>query len=134
MLRSKAYWGYDDAFLAKCRQVLVIPETMIAAGEVLVAEHDGTVVGVAAVVDEPPEVELDVCFVDPDAIGAGVGRVLVEAAQDKARAAGATTMRVQSDPNAADFYARLGARLVGASASEIAPDRQLPVLRFDLTG
>jgi GNAT superfamily N-acetyltransferase len=134
MLRSKAYWGYDDAFLAKCREVLVIPEPMIAAGGVFVAEHDGVVVGVAAVVDEPPEVELDVCFVDPDAIGTGVGRVLVAAAKDRARAAGATAMRVHSDPNAAAFYARLGARHVGERASEIDPDRQLPLLRFDLTG
>jgi GNAT superfamily N-acetyltransferase len=134
MLRSKAYWGYDDAFMDACRAVLVIPEAMIDAGEVLVAEHGGAVVGVAAVVDEPPEVELDVCFVDPDAIGTGVGRVLVDAAKAKARAAGATAMRVQSDPNAAQFYARMGAFPIGDMASEIDPDRRLPVLRFDLTG
>jgi GNAT superfamily N-acetyltransferase len=133
-LRSKAYWGYDDAFMAACREVLVVPESSIAAGEVLVAEHDGVVVGVAAVMDEPPEVELDVCFVDPDAIGTGVGRVLVDAAKAKARALGATAMRVQSDPNAAAFYARLGAHPIGDMASEIDPGRRLPVLRFDLTG
>jgi GNAT superfamily N-acetyltransferase len=134
MLRSKAYWGYDDAFMAACREVLVVPEAMIAAGEVLVAEHDGAIVGAAAVTDEPPEVELDMCFVDPGAIGTGVGRVLVDAAMAKARALGATAMRVQSDPNAAAFYARLGAGPIGDTASEIDPGRRLPVLRFDLTG
>ena len=132
MLRSKAYWGYDDAFLEKCREVLVIPETMIATGDVLVAELEGTIVGVAAVTDEPPEVELDVCFVDPSAIGAGVGRVLVDAAKSLARTTGARTMRVQSDPNAEAFYARLGAVRIGEMPSDIDPNRPLPLLLFDL--
>jgi GNAT superfamily N-acetyltransferase len=132
MLRSKAHWGYDDAFIDACRQVLTIPEAMIAAGEVLVAERDGAVVGVAAVTDEPPEVELDVCFVEPLAIGGGVGRVLVNAACARARAAGARSMRVQSDPNAQAFYEALGATHIGEMQSEVDPDRMLPVLRFDL--
>jgi N-acetylglutamate synthase-like GNAT family acetyltransferase len=133
MLRSKAHWGYDDAFMDACRTVLVIPEAQIAAGEVLVAERDGDVVGVAAITDAPPEMELDVCFVDPVAIGHGVGRMLVDAAKRRARDAGAHRMRVQSDPNAEQFYVALGAVRVGEAASEIDARRLLPVLRFDLT-
>src|SRR4051794_7315354 len=99
MFRSKAYWGYDDAFLEACRSVLVVDESMIDAGEVLVAEQGDVVVGVAAVLGKPPEVALDMCFVDPHAIGAGIGRVLVDGAKAAARARGASHMRVESDPN-----------------------------------
>jgi GNAT superfamily N-acetyltransferase len=133
MLRSKAYWGYDNAFMAACRDVLFVTEAMIARGEVFVAEHRDVVVGVAAVTDVPPDVELDMCFVDPTAIGTGVGRSLVDAAKARARAAGARTMRVVSDPNAASFYARLGAAPVGEVPSEVDATRPLPMLRFDLT-
>jgi GNAT superfamily N-acetyltransferase len=113
--------------------VLVIPEEMIATGVVLVAERDdGEVVGVAALTDEPPDMELDVCFVDPSAIGAGVGRVLVDAAKTAARDVGAASLRVQSDPNAAGFYAALGAVPAGEVRSDIDRNRVLPVLRFDL--
>jgi GNAT superfamily N-acetyltransferase len=132
MLRSKAHWGYDDAFLEACRPWLVVTEASIAAGDVVVAERDGVAVGVASVIDEPPEVELDVCFVDPVAIGDGVGRLLVDAARDLARARGATAMRVQSDPHAESFYARLGAVHVGDVVSAVDPGRRLPLLRFDL--
>jgi len=133
MLRSKAYWGYDDAFMAACRDVLFVSEEMIAAGQVFVAEYRDGVVGVAAVVDTPPDVELDACFVDPTAIGTGVGRLLVDTAKARARHAGARTMRVVSDPNAATFYARLGAQPAGEVPSDIAGARPLPLLRFDLT-
>ncbi|HEY7226386.1 MAG TPA: GNAT family N-acetyltransferase, partial [Micromonosporaceae bacterium] len=94
MLRSKAHWGYDTALLESWRAELKVTEAMIARGEVFVAQRDGAVLGVAAVVDEPPDVELDTCFVEPAAIGSGVGRVLVETALARARDAGAHTMRV----------------------------------------
>jgi GNAT superfamily N-acetyltransferase len=132
MRRSKAHWGYDDAFLEACRSVLVLSAAMITAGDVLVAELDDVVVGVAAVVGERPEVELDVCFVDPPAIGTGVGRALFDAATRLARARGARWMRVESDPNAEPFYARLGGMRIGEVVSDVDPDRRLPVLRFDL--
>jgi N-acetylglutamate synthase-like GNAT family acetyltransferase len=131
MRRSKAHWGYDAALLESWRAELAVSEAMIARGEVFVAQRDGDVLGVAAVVDEPPDVELDTCFVEPAAIGTGVGRVLVETAIARARDAGAHTMRVVADPNAEAFYARLGAVRVGAVPSSV-PDRSLPVLRFDL--
>jgi N-acetylglutamate synthase-like GNAT family acetyltransferase len=131
MLRSKAHWGYDAALLERWRGELVVGEEMIARKEVFVAERDGEVLGVAAVTDAPPDVELDTCFVEPAAIGTGVGRVLVETAIARARDVGACTMRVVSDPNAEAFYARLGAVRVGEVPSDV-PARVLPLLRFDL--
>jgi N-acetylglutamate synthase-like GNAT family acetyltransferase len=130
MLRSKAHWGYDAALLEGWRDQLVVSEEMVSRGRVFVAERRGAVLGVAAVVDEPPDVELDACFVEPVAIGTGVGRALVQHALGRARELGAHTMRVVADPNAEAFYARLGAVRVGEVPSDV-PARSLPLLRFD---
>jgi GNAT superfamily N-acetyltransferase len=134
MLRSKAHWGYDEAFLDACRAVLVVTDDEIRRGDVIVAELDGAVAGVASLAGTPPEVELDACFVEPGAIGTGVGRLLVDAARARARRAGARSMVVESDPNAEAFYAHLGARRIGERVSEVDPDRRLPLLRFDVSG
>ncbi len=128
MLRSKAHWGYNQAFLDACRDVLVVEEAMIASGDVLVADDGAHPVGVAAVIGDAPEVELDVCFVEPEAIGTGVGRMLVEAACRLALRRGARTMRVESDPHAVPFYARLGAVPIGEVASGVEAGRTLPLL------
>jgi GNAT superfamily N-acetyltransferase len=132
MWRSKAHWGYDDDFLAACRVVLDVSPDAIAAGRVLAAERAGVVVGVAAVTGSAVAAELDVCFVDPPAIGTGVGRALVDASCALARVLGAQSLRVESDPNAETFYATMGAVRVGDVASGVDPNRRLPVLRFDL--
>ena len=44
-LRSKAYWGYDAAFLARCRAVMTVKAGSIESRPHYVAELDGRVVG-----------------------------------------------------------------------------------------
>ena len=94
-LRSKAHWGYDADFMAQCVEALTVTPESVAAGAVLVAERDGRLLGIVCA--EPgegggsDEWELALCFVEPEAMGQGVGkalfadlaaqRVLAEAAQ-----------------------------------------------------
>nr|WP_028060514.1 GNAT family N-acetyltransferase [Candidatus Solirubrobacter pratensis] len=61
-----------------------------------VAERDGTLLGFCAVNPAAAPPELDALFVEPDAMGAGVGRALL----------------AQAEP----FYLREGARRVGEPA------------------
>jgi hypothetical protein len=46
--RSKAVWGYDAAFMALAGPALRVTPEAIAAGDVWVAEEDGTRAGVVA--------------------------------------------------------------------------------------
>lgn len=129
--RSKAHWGYDAAFMRQSAAALAVHEAEIAAGRVLVAvDVAGRVLGVARV---EPDGELGVMFVDPPAIGSGVGRALFEGAVALARGIGARRMAILADPHAASFYERMGARFVDNAPSDAIPGRTLPLYEYDLT-
>jgi GNAT superfamily N-acetyltransferase len=129
-MRSKAFWGYDDAFMEQCRAELTVAPEAITAGEVWVATDDeGRILGQVQLVPESGEsraIELHMIFVEPEAIGSGVGRMLWEHAEARARALGGETLGLDADPNAVPFYERMGMRIVGESPSGSIPGRFLP--------
>ena len=129
-VRSKAHWGYDDAFMRLSHASLAVSDADIASGRVLIATDDDRVAGVARV---EPDGELGVMFVDPPAMGRGAGRVLFAAAAALARRLGARSMPILADPNAAPFYERMGARFVSHAPSDAIPGRTLPLYEYDLT-
>ena len=132
--RSKAHWGYDSGFMARCREILFVPEVLIEAGLVWVAaDRAGRPLGMVALdaADGDP-VSLDMLFVEPEAIGQGIGDLLFRHAVAAARGLLATALDIQSDPFAAGFYERMGARRTGEAPSEVLPGRMLPVYRLDL--
>jgi GNAT superfamily N-acetyltransferase len=129
-LRSKAHWGYDDAFMRLSRASLTVSDAEIIEGRVLVAERQGLVFGVARV---EPDGELGLMFVDPRTLNRGVGRALFVAAVALARRLGATRMAILAEPNAAAFYERMGARFVSQAPSDSIPGRTLPLYEYDLT-
>jgi GNAT superfamily N-acetyltransferase len=129
-VRSKAHWGYNDAFMKASQASLTLSDADIAAGRVLVAERAGLLFGVARV---EPDGELGLMFVDPLAMNRGVGRALFEAAVVLACRLGARRMAILADPNAAAFYERMGARFVAHAPSDAIPGRTLPLYEYDLT-
>ncbi|MFC4859317.1 GNAT family N-acetyltransferase [Actinophytocola glycyrrhizae] len=133
-LRSKGHWGYDDAFLAACRDELTIAEGEVAARRTTVAELDGTVVGMYTLDGGPPAAELGQMFVDPGHIGRGVGRALWTHAVECARAAGIHTLTIDADPFAEAFYLAMGATRTGSVPSGSVPERELPRLTFSTSG
>ena len=67
-VRSKAHWGYDEAFMRLSQASLTVSEAEIVERRVLVAERQGLVFGVARV---EPDGELGLLFVDPLALNRG---------------------------------------------------------------
>ncbi|WP_230424249.1 GNAT family N-acetyltransferase [Streptomyces radicis] len=110
MLRSKGHWGYDAAHLAACRDELTLDPGELAARRVVVAEDAHEVLGLASLEGEPPEGLLGLLFVEPWAIGRGIGSALHAHVLGRARELGFTLVRVEADPHAAGFYERVGAR------------------------
>ncbi|OKJ39169.1 GNAT family N-acetyltransferase [Streptomyces sp. CB01580] len=125
--RSKAHWGYPQATLDRMAGMLSISSATIRDGHVVVAERDGVVTGYYQITGEPPHGELADLFLEPEAIGTGLGRTLWEHAVDSAHSAGFHTLTLESDPHAEGFYLRMGAERIGER--EVAPGRTLPVLR-----
>ena len=133
-LRSKAVWGYAPSFMARCCAAMRLMPAMLRANEYYVAVERGEPLGFYGFEPEPEGLGLDMFFVEPDAIGRGVGRALWNHAVARARELGASELVAVSDPNAAGFYLRMGCRPAGARPSEVEPGRNLPVFRFALSG
>ena len=131
-LRSKAVWGYDDAFMAACRKELTLTPASIRASQVQVAELDGRLAGVAEVKSAGDTAQLEKLFVEPAMLRTGTGRKLLDWAKATARAAGATALVIEADPDAAEFYRRMGAVDDGVVPSGSIPGRLIPRLNLPL--
>ena len=97
-----------------------------------VAEIGGHAVGVVQVTIKGQFAELDKLFVEPGRLRSGVGSALFEWATTKARGAGAASMVIEADPDAAGFYRRMGAVDDGTAPSGSIPGRILPRLTLRL--
>jgi GNAT superfamily N-acetyltransferase len=134
-VRSKAAWGYGEAFIALARIALEVRPEQVAAGDVWVATgSDGEVAGLVALApsEQPNTLDLDKLFVEPQRIRNGVGRVLITHAIDEARRRGAERLTILADPYAAGFYERNGARWIGEAPSDAIPGRSLPLYEIKL--
>ena len=130
--RSKAHWGYDDAFMERSRDVLTPSEAYLANDAVFVAEDGaGVPVGFYGFVREGRELWLNDLWIEPAAIGSGAGRALFAHAVGTARAAGDAVFFIESDPNAEGFYLAMGTARAGERVAT-SSGRVLPVLRYDL--
>jgi N-acetylglutamate synthase-like GNAT family acetyltransferase len=131
--RSKAHWGYDAAFMEQSRKALTISKIKIRDNPVVVAidDHD-QLLGVYALEAKDRIVDLDLLFIDPPAIGKGVGKALFKDAVSEARMLGAKEMTVLSDPHAKGFYEAMGCRFVEMRPSDAIGKRMLPFYRLAL--
>lgn len=130
-LRSKAYWGYDAAFMAACEDELTLrPEDL--SDHLIFARNGNVLVGTVCVIPNGPDAELAHLYIDPPFIGRGLGRKLFDWAAKAARKTGAARLVIIADPNAASFYAAMGANLMGESKSGSIPGRMLPQFEYGL--
>ncbi|MFJ8859797.1 GNAT family N-acetyltransferase [Streptomyces sp. NPDC102451] len=131
-LRSKAHWGYDGAFMAACRDELTVRPAEVTARRTAVAEGDGGLLGFTMLDGSPPEGALGMMFVEPDAMGRGVGRLLFAHTAALARRLGFVRLTIDADPHAESFYTAMGAARIGATPSGSVPGRELPLLALAL--
>jgi tRNA-Thr(GGU) m(6)t(6)A37 methyltransferase TsaA len=124
---SKASCGYPDELLASWDADLTLDPAFVERHDVWAAVAGDEVVGFYAVTGDGSTREIEHLWVAPGWMGRGVGRRMVEHLLAHARAAGVEELRVVSDPHAAGFYRRMGARQVDEQAS-LPAGRRLPVL------
>jgi len=134
-IRSKAYWGYTREFMEACREELTVTSDEINSAnfQYVVAEYGTKIVGFYAIEHlASSEYELEALFVEPDYIGAGIGRALMNHAKKTVKEMGGRTLLIQGDPNAEKFYRASGGELVGERESASIPGRSLPVFKIEL--
>ena len=138
-LRSKAHWDYSPEFLKMCREELQYTQKDLKEHHFNVLEQQNAqqsiIVAFYALVKlSPSSIELEALFVDPNYIGRGLGRKLIEHAKSEAKALGALEMLIQGDPNAKQFYEAIGGELIGEKESGSIAGRYLPLFRINLAG
>ena len=131
--RAKAHWGYPPEWLEAWRPALTISAAYLIEHTVLIVERAGDMLGFAAVRDAGTHWELEHLWVEPDFQGQGVGRALFSAVACRAARRRPGRLRIESDPFAAGFYERCGARRVGMIAAPVLGEaRELPVYEYAL--
>lgn len=129
--RSKASWGYDDAFMTACRAELTFHADHLRGSFVYLHEghgdegHGGPL-GFYRLEVSVPSAEVGAMFVAPEAMRQGIGRGLWQHLEQTARAAGVEEIRLDSDPHAERFYLAMGMRRQGEAPSLSIPGRMLP--------
>jgi len=126
---AKAHWGYPSEWLEAWSDDLMVTAEGIERHATFVASIDGEVVGICQLQQSDDHTMLEHVWVDPTRHRQGVGRALVEHARRVARG----VIAIVSDPNAEEFYAKLGARRVGDVPAPMpgAPLRVLPLMELD---
>lgn len=136
-LRSKSYWGYSKDFIRSCEAELTVQTSDIDSVNTayVVAEYKATVVGFFGIEKmTDAQYELTALFLEPDHIGRGVGRTLLQHAIQEVVSKGGGTLQIQGDPNAEQFYLAAGAKCVGTRESGSIPGRLLPLFEIEIRG
>ena len=119
-----------------CRDELTVTDRSLNSADLhyYVAEGELNLLGYYAIEKlNDREFELEALFVEPDFIGKGVGRALIEHAKNLVRKLGGNKIIIQGDPNAEKFYREVGGKSNGTRESASIPGRSLPLFTIDLT-
>ena len=132
---AKRHWGYPEAWIHRWSEQLTVTERTVEVQRVFLLEERGETHGFYALSGTAPVVELEHLWVDPPAMGRGLGRRLLDHARAEARASGARTIEIDSDPYAESFYERMGARRIGKTPAPVdgEEERYLPRMALPLT-
>jgi len=137
-LRSKRSNGYDDAFMAQCRQELTVSAEDLSTQQwwVAVDQSTSTVCGCAGLIGNNESAnsgEVHAFFIDPQFKRRGVGRLLWATVRTSAKEQGLTHLILYADPYAVPFYETMGFAITGQAPSGSIPGRLLPQMTIDLS-
>ena len=113
------------------RQALAINAETIAAARTFLLERAGETIGFYGLVGQPPHAILEWMFLEPEAIGRGLGRRMWDGAIARARTEGFGELLIESDRFAEPFYLAMGAVRIGSTHSPV-DGAPLPLLEIKL--
>jgi GNAT superfamily N-acetyltransferase len=131
-LRSKRAWGYDETFMSAVLPDMIVRPEYLRDEYGIVAEENGKPLGYAILRIDSEGAFLRDLFVEPDRFRQGIGKALFAHVMEYARNHGAEKLRLVGDPNALDFYQRLGMVQIGEEPSIVGGGRMLPIMELGL--
>ncbi|NQY41856.1 MAG: GNAT family N-acetyltransferase [Legionellales bacterium] len=128
---SKQYWGYSTELIKAWEEELTVTENFIKDCIGFVIEENNSIKGFWCR-SATEELADGFLFVEPRSIGLGYGRILWNAVMQEAKNLGLKYLTWESDPNATNFYKKMGAKQIGTKPSAIVKGRFLPIMRYYL--
>ncbi len=133
MRLSKAYWGYDKTFLDRFMKIIGIKADYLNNNNIKLVYLDDQLIGFYNFFRHTDHsFELDNFFLHPDYIGKGLGRKMWQFCCADAQQVGITEFIIWSDPNAENFYIKMGCQKIGERKSPMMPNRFPPILKYSL--
>lgn len=129
---AKAHWGYDDRYMAACRDELEVSVAQIESLPFFVSEGPDGITGFYGLKLTDSYLELEYLFVRPDHIGSGTGRRLFDHMLRTAAQFDRPGVAIRSDPNAVAFYEHMGAEHIGRIPTKNPFEPSLPLLYVPL--
>ena len=131
-IRSKSYWNYSEAQIRKWKSDLSITTEYISKRKVYnLIERNQILAYYAYFSLGKEQVKLDNMFIHPDFIGRGFGKLLMNDFMNRAKSTGFKKVILDADPNAKDFYKKLGFSVTGKKETSI-KNRFLPIMEKNI--
>jgi len=130
--RSKNHWGYGLEQIELWKEDLTISESYIQQHQVYKISQENIILGYYSYFEiDANKVKLDNLFIDPIYIGKGIGKLLMNDFFKRVNKENYLTVTLDADPNATDFYSKLGFEIVGKLPTSI-EGRYLPIMEKEL--
>lgn len=132
MVAAKAHWGYEPQWVQDWANEPgnFMPEDEEGA-EVVVADVNGAITGWAQLIPRGAVAWLEDLWIEPAAMGTGLGRALFEWYRERAIQLGFRSLEWEAEPNAVGFYERMGARYL-REGERVEFGQTLPIMGIDL--
>ena len=132
-LAAKRHWGYPERWIEIWTPELTYDADYFVQNKSWVAEMDHGLVAFYTLLEKNGTVWLENLWVMPELIGKGIGKELFLHAVDLARQRGYKILQLESDPNAAGFYEKMGMHKIGERQSDVdGQPRTLPIMEMAL--
>jgi GNAT superfamily N-acetyltransferase len=129
--KSKAYWGYSEEQILKWKDNLTISKGYIENNPVFKLVENERTIGYYSYSIKEKNVILDNLFVLPEYIGKGLGKFLMNDFLDRMRNEKFEKITLDSEPNAENFYLKIGFKKIGEFETSI-KNRFMPIMEMSL--
>jgi GNAT superfamily N-acetyltransferase len=132
-VEAKRALAYPEDWIDYWRNELSISPSRVLSSETYCATLDGKIAGFYELRRNQRFVELEHLWVLPRHQRRGIGLALFAHAVERARECGFKGFVITSDPNAAGFYKKMGARQFDTLCTEVQGQvRELPMFVYDV--
>jgi ribosomal protein S18 acetylase RimI-like enzyme len=130
--KSKAYWGYSEEQIEKWSKFLSVTPLYIDSSLVYKLTIEDQLAGYYSFLyQDEKTVKLDNLFVLPEYIGKGLGKILMNHFLSVLNKTIVKKVILHSEPNAEQFYAKLGFIKTGEIETSI-KDRFMPLMELNI--